>query len=1367
VSTPKSRSALQHSLSEFVSQPLQSAALGFWSALGYESQKRAPTDGTPKAFMKAVGDALDTKAAHFDLWKQAHILFQLADDDVAALSRGQLSFSTQQGVLFGSIESFLFVAVELVADDQKRNTLADISRALNKLFKMPVIIMFKHGKHLSLATVGRRTNKRDSSRDVLEKVTLVKDVRIQNPHRAHIEILADLALAEISQFADYKKKPESFADLFTLWQRALSASLLNKRFYNDLAYWYTWACGQVTFPKGAPANEMNVIRLITRLMFIWFIKEKGLVREELFDPAALTKLLALAPDKHPDDSGYYKAILQNLFFATLNTNPEESTRQFRERKAGEQSNDQYLVHTVFRYKALFNGEAANEALEIFRTIPYLNGGLFECLDREIDADELDRPGIKGKTIAESRRNKAVQVLRVDGFSERPESEDNKLVVPNKLFFGGELETLDLSASYGAGAKKARIKGLIDIFNHYKFTVDEHTPLEEEVALDPELLGHVFENLLASVNPDTESSARKASGSFYTPRVVVDYMVDEALVAYFAHKLQPHNAKKSLGQPQQDFLRLGSAPGELDLEETSSESSAVAAPDTSALEARLRELLSYTEEKHWFHDKAERRMLISAIDTLRALDPACGSGAFPMGLLQKLVHILKKLDPDNALWKEQQLAPLHAQHAAALKNPDANARREQVERVNADMERLEARFSDANYPDYSRKLYLIEKCLFGVDIQPIAVQIAKLRFFISLIVSQKLDATKDNWNINPLPNLETKLVAANSLIGVARQTGLSMHEPEIKILRDELRQGRADHFALRTYKGKRAWRKRDKVLRRQLSALLEQDGYGNDDAVRLAAWDPYDQNAKADFFDADSMFLQGENFDLLIGNPPYVRHELIQELKPIFKDQYDCYTGTADLYVYFYERSIKLLKPHGAFAFITSNKWYRAKYGSDLRRFMAQETLLKSIVDFGDAPVFDALAYPTIVIATRREKTTSHPTESLQVLNWTGVFADEPVEQFPTLVQAAGFRMPQSGLTVDGWRLEPAAQRDLLARLRKAGKPLGNYVQGKFYNGIKTGLNEAFVISGQKRAELIAEHSSSADIIKPFLRGRDVKRWKVEFAEWYLIKIQSSENFGHPWSGEPAQKAEKIFAKTYPAIFRYFQSLRESLIARYDQGEYFWELRSCDYWDKFEKPKLIIAAITERPTSAIDDEEFFCNNKASICVFDSLIDASFCQSILSSPTSTWLAQQTFATKEGGFYDFDPRYSTQFIIPNAGTTQKYQMHLLANSLRFLLEREEVKSAVPHGSDAGIVAFIEQLLNGLVYELFFTNELHERRIRLFDALGKSELPDIVAMPADQARNAIATIHEALSRASHPVRGMLFDLQGLPIVQMIEGHD
>jgi adenine-specific DNA-methyltransferase len=1364
VSTPKSRAALHASLSTFVSDPLQKAAINFWSALGYESQKRAQTDGTLKAFMNAVGDALDTKAAHFDLWKQAHILFQLADDDVAALSRGQLSFSTQQGVLFGSIESFLFVAIELVADDQKRSTLADISRALNKLFKMPVIIMFKHGKHLSLATVGRRTNKRDSSRDVLEKVTLVKDVRIENPHRAHIEILADLALAEISQFADYKKKPESFADLFTLWQRALSASLLNKRFYNDLAYWYTWACGQVTFPKGAPANEMNVIRLITRLMFIWFIKEKGLVREELFDPAALTKLLALAPDKHPNDSSYYKAILQNLFFATLNTNPEESNRQFRERKSGEQSNDHYLVHTVFRYKALFKDDAASEALDIFRTIPYLNGGLFECLDREIDADELDRPGIKGKTIAESRRNKAVQVLRVDGFSERPESEDNKLVVPNKLFFGGEPEALDLSASYGAGAKKARVKGLIDIFNHYKFTVDEHTPLEEEVALDPELLGHVFENLLASVNPDTESSARKASGSFYTPRVVVDYMVDEALVAYFAHKLQPHNAKKSLGQPQQDFLRLGSAPGELDLEETSSEFSAVPAPDTSALEARLRELLSYTEEKHSFHDKAERRMLIAAIDTLRALDPACGSGAFPMGLLQKLVHILKKLDPDNALWKEQQLVPLHAQHAAALKNPDANARREQVERVEADMARLEARFSDANYPDYSRKLYLIEKCLFGVDIQPIAVQIAKLRFFISLIVSQKLDATKDNWNINPLPNLETKLVAANSLIGVARQTGLSMHEPEIKVLRDELRQGRADHFALRTFKAKRAWRKRDKVLRRELSGLLEQDGYANDDAVRLAAWDPYDQNAKADFFDAETMFLQGQNFDLLIGNPPYVRHELIQEFKPIFKDQYDCYTGTADLYVYFYERSIKLLKPHGAFAFITSNKWYRAKYGTDLRRFMAHETLLKSIVDFGDAPVFDALAYPTIVIATRREKTTTHPTETLQVLNWSGPVADEPIEQFPALVRTAGFNMPQSALTLDGWRLEPAAQRQLLARMRKAGKPLGEYVHGNFYYGIKTGLNDAFVIDSETRARLIAEHPSSEKVIKPYLRGRDIKRWTHLKNGLFLIYVPWHFPIQADSSIQGAStKAEKAFATNYPAIYRHLANFKKELSARNTSEtgiRYEWyalQRWASDYWHLLSEPKIFVPAIDNAVNYCSDLRGHFGNDKTSVIISK---ENYFLLGILNSSISWWITQQEFASKEGGFFEFKPMYVSQLPIPMAEPFQKKIIERLVRCAEFVSDNKSdtILATLP---------FIEQMLNGLVYELFFAEELHERKIQLFAAIGETELPDMAAMALEQARQAVTTLHETLAHTNHPVRGMLFDLQGLPLVRMIEGHD
>ena len=243
---------------------------------------------------------------------------------------------------------------------------------------------------------------------------------------------------------------------------------------------------------------------------------------------------------------------------------------------------------------------------------------------------------------------------------------------------------------------------------------ENTPVEEEIALDPELLGRVFENLLASYNPETQTTARKQTGSFYTPREIVNYMVDESLKAYLKQKLEDETGIK---------------------------------PEDA--EAGLEILFTYTEKEHAFTAK-ESKVLIAAIDNCKILDPACGSGAFPMGVLHKLVHILHKLDPQNEKWKERQIS-----RARQLDDP---AIREKT------IEDIESAFAN-NELDYGRKLYLIENCIYGVDIQPIAVQIAKLRFFISLVVDQKKNSSRKNLGILSLPNLETKFVAANTLIGL--------------------------------------------------------------------------------------------------------------------------------------------------------------------------------------------------------------------------------------------------------------------------------------------------------------------------------------------------------------------------------------------------------------------------------------------------------------------------------------------------------------------------------------------------------------------------------------------------------------------------
>jgi len=1306
------RQSIQGALQNLASQPLATGAIAMLNTLGYSSDKTAELGSTAEALLSSIEQfrpelgSINRAKVHANRWKSCAFLFQLTNDEIPSLALGQTPVGSNGKLTQGQIESFVFLAIDLQGQGWSRSQLATIARELNKRFPMPAIFLFRQEELFSLAVIDRRPNLRDANRDVIDsRITVIKDVRLTAPHRAHTDILASLALMNLGD----KRRPGNFRELYDAWIDTLSTQKLNKDFYQQLAWWYMWATKEVEFPKGGgpDRNAIGVIRLLTRLIFVWFIKERGLVPNTLFEREALRGLLKQAPDTAPDESNYYHAILQNLFFATLN---QEMGNDRRWAKTGSGMKGDYLISLVYRHQDAFK-HPETVLQDYFAHVPFLNGGLFECLDEQLTDEELARrPELKRLVVQEGNGS----VLRIDGFSRRP---DAQAKVPNKLFFGGT-DDATLNTEFETKGKRYPVKGLIDLLDSYKFTVDENTPLDEEVALDPELLGKVFENLLASYNPDTRSTARKQSGSFYTPREVVDYMVDEALIAYFTRHL----------------------------------------PNGEQREQDLRQLLSHADTEHAFGE-AEADALVLAIEQLKVLDPACGSGAFPMGVLAKLFVALKKLDPDNRRWRDQNLTPLQQRLALAKKTPDPAQRDAEIEDAEAALEKHKKDFADPAYADYTRKLYLIEKCIFGSDIQPIAVQIAKLRFFIALIVSQPIDRSKPNWNITPLPNLETKIVAANTLFGVPRHgvQGSLLDDPAIAEKEAELRDANAAYFTSRTRATKKRRKEKVQKLHEELVTLLKRDGFVTaHDAERMARWDPFDQNRYAGFFDVEWMFgmprAQDNSeavFDIVIANPPYVRQEEIKEFKPLLKDvyKYECYTGTADLFVYFYERSVKLLKPHGVLSFITSNKWFRTKYGENLRLFMATHTRLKSIIDFGDEAVFTAIAYPTIVIATRREKPLNPPPASDQVraLTWT---QEHPVEEFPAVFQSAAFDVPQAKLAKASWQLEPAGKRQLLERVTSSGTPLRKYLGSRVSRGITTGLNEAFVIDGETRARLIAEDAKSSDIIKPFMRGNDVKRWRPNFDDKYLIKIESSDNVPHPWSGKKDAEAEKVFAKCYPAIHAHFETYRQAMINRYDQGKYFWELRACTYWQEFEQPKIVSTKVSIEPTFSLDNKAHYLGNTAYFIPAGD--DRLYLLALLNSSVSAYYARGRFVGKQNGYYEVQPDALEAFPIPSATVQHKTVLGVAANGV--------LATSDPQ---------YEQLINGLVFELFFPDELHAANIRLFDACEKAGVGKLANLKDKALVTAATELAGRIFATDHPIYAMLFDLQALEVVRIIEGKE
>ncbi|MBU1011230.1 MAG: Eco57I restriction-modification methylase domain-containing protein [Bacteroidetes bacterium] len=886
----QTKSIIKESLLKFEQGNLTKTSIKFFETLGYSSEKQAPLDSpTFEEFEdNYIGDKnFDTVKAKVSEWKYVDLLFQISREDVTK----QASLFDTKKVDQTIIEAYLFFVIELKNISYTRTELSIITREINRLFPMPAMILFKHGKTLTLSVINRRLHKRDETKDVLEKVTLIKDINIENPHRAHIEILFDLSFDELKS----KHQFTNFVELHNAWQKTLDTKELNKRFYSELFNWYLWAVRSVNYPNDinddkddTVYNSESVIRLLTRLIFVWFIKEKNLVPDSLFEQKKLKTILKNFQPHSMDSSVYYRAILQNLFFATLNTPMDKDiTEENKDEKRRfintlpKTGNDQYLDQTKYRYQDYFT--APEKALELFSTVPFLNGGLFECLDFKEGNKEI----------------------RYDGFSS---TEKRQAFVPDKLFFADEF-TLDLNSEYGTKGKKYKVEGLINILDSYKFTITENTPLEEEIALDPELLGKVFENLLASYNPETQTTARKQTGSFYTPREIVNYMVDESLIAYFKQNLD----------------------------------------NSDETENRLRELFSHALDLPKFSD-AEANSLIKAISEAKILDPACGSGAFPMGVLHRLVDLLNKLDPENKKWNELQIQRAIDETAEVYRLE--NSSEERRIRLNE----IEKAFDlSMNYPDYARKLFLIENCIYGVDIQQIAIQISKLRFFIALIVDQKVNDDKPNRNILSMPNLETRFVAANTLIGLDKPQQMTLMAGDVEKLEKELASIRHKIFFTRKYYAKKALKKKEKEKREELQQALENSGYTKNVAGQMAGWNPFDAMKSASFFDPLTMFGFEDGFDVVIGNPPYLesRHP---SFNSTLKEDYqinckkrwgidaNLITKGADLLIYFFETSISLINEKGCIVFITQNAWLDTEYGIKAQEFLTKHTNVIAVID---------------------------------------------------------------------------------------------------------------------------------------------------------------------------------------------------------------------------------------------------------------------------------------------------------------------------------------------------------------------------------------------------------------------------------------
>ncbi len=835
----------------------------------------------------------------------------------------------------------------------------------------------------------------------------------------------------IEQFGILKNSKQSLSDITA----AFSVEALTKQFYKDLFEWYQWAVddsSNVTFPNSTAIEdddrddiEKKIIRMITRIMFVWFIKQKELVPNRIFDIEYLSTILKDFDPYSTTEGCYYNAILQNLFFGTLNRaikDDDGNTRKFATSKNRD-------VKTLYRYAELFT-ISEQDVINLFSEVPFLNGGLFECLDKTRYIDGVE------------------QCYNFDGFSRNDGRFadgrfKHRAVVPNNLFFEPE-------------------KGLISILSRYNFTIEENSPEEQQVALDPELLGKVFENLLGAYNPETKETARNQSGSFYTPREIVNYMVDESLIAY-----------------------LG---------------------DNAFVRSLFRTDFSFDKTKSDDYQKIAEKL-----KAVKVLDPACGSGAFPMGLLNRMIDILERISPDESV--------------------------------------------------YDLKLSVIEKCLYGSDIQSIAAQITKLRFFISLICDCEKDASKPNFGIPTLPNLETKFVSANSLIAKKKKPaqGNLFENPEIEPTKNELAEIRHKHFSAKSASTKHRLREKDQVLREKLAKLLsDDDNFAPEDAKQLAAWNPYDQNAVSPFFDPEWMFGVADGFDIVIGNPPYIQLQNNGgELAKLYENcNYLTFARTGDIYCLFYERGWQLLKKNGHLCYITSNKWMRAGYGEKTREFFANKTNPMLLIDFAGVKIFESATVDTNILLFSKSSN-QHET----VCAVTNKQNKDSVKNLSDFVQQQNSICDFN--SSDSWVILSPIEQSIKRKIEAVGTPLKDWdIQINY--GIKTGFNDAFIISTEKRNEILAncrdaeERKRTEELIRPILRGRDIKRYGYVDNGLYLINTHNGVRGRIP----------RIKIEDYPAVKAHLDQYWDRIATRADKGDTPYNLRNCAYLEDFSRPKII-------------------------------------------------------------------------------------------------------------------------------------------------------------------------------------------------------
>lgn len=857
--------------------------------------------------------------------------------------------------------------------------------------------------------------------------------------------------------------------------------------------------------------------------------------------------------------------------------------------------------------------------------------------------------------------------------------------------------------------KQLFENLFNFFGEYNFTIDESTPDDLDIGIDPEMLGHIFENLLED---------NREKGAFYTPKLMVQYMCQEVLIQY----LELHLGKE---ESIEKFIRYKDK-GE-------------------------------DNTKNFIRKNAAK--ISDLLDAVKICDPAIGSGAFPMGLLQEIFH------------------------AKLALNWTLLDRKGDVKRA------------------------IIQNSIYGVDKDKGAVDIARLRFWLSLIVDEEVEEGKKPL---PLPNLDYKIVAGNSLLpifenevvfidwGLKHSVGSTKKYVEnVEKILQKIIKKQKDYYSPDSNKNK--LREEIKLLKielliNQVSLTKQKTLEKSVEAGDLFTTKPskkqqenevvqkhYDKvlsklnklkanpdlpfehfDWKLDFPEILNPYVsENLGFDIVIGNPPYIRQESITDIKPYLekidgKANYEVYNSTSDIYTYFFELGHKLLKADkGVFSFICSKKYTRAKYGQNLRKYLLKNTLISGYVDFNEVQVFGATVDTSIIFFQKKEDISENYTFSYcQIGN--DLQANQPLINY---IGTNGSLYSKSYLNEEGWSFGSKQKENLKDKIAQTGKLFKNW-DFECYRGVLTGLNAAFYIDKETKDRLIEEHDSAEEIIKPLIRGRDVERFKVNFQDQYMIFTRRG-----------------VDINLYPSIKKYLENFRQRLEPRprnfsgttwegRKPGPYKWfEIQdNISYFNEFDKPKIIWLVLTDRAKFCIDTNGHFTNNATFIITGNHL---KYLVAVLNSKVSEWYYDKITNSSGVGTNKWEKIYVEQIPIPQLPKPEMRPFEILVDYVTFIKKYEDHIS--PYTPNEHMAANFEELIDACVYELYFKEHMQEKEITVIEQVSALLKPIDRLNETDDAKKIVSiinTVYDEYKSTDNVIRRRILDfpVKSADIINIIQ---